>query len=48
MFFGHDSGLRPKEAPWNMRLAMGIAAFLCVAIGMFPQPLYDLLPYPVV
>ena len=47
MFFGHDSGLRPKEAPWNMRLAMGIAAFLCVAIGMFPQPLYNLLPYPV-
>lgn len=47
MFFGHDSGLRPKEAPWNMRLAMGIAAFLCVGIGAFPQPLYSILPFPV-
>jgi len=47
MFFGHDSGLRPKEAPWNMRIAMGIAALLCVGIGTFPQPLYDILPFPV-
>ncbi len=46
-FFGHDSGLRPKEAPLNMLLAMGIAAFLCVFIGSFPGPLYSLLPYPV-
>ncbi len=47
MFFGHDSGLRPKEAPWNMRLAMGIAALLCIGIGIFPQPLYAILPFPV-
>ncbi len=47
-FFGHDSGMRPKEAPLNMRFAMGIAAFLCIAIGLYPYPLYDLLPYPVV
>ncbi len=47
MFFGHDSGLRPKEAPWNMKLAMGIAAFLCIGIGAFPQPLYNILPFPV-
>jgi multicomponent Na+:H+ antiporter subunit D len=47
-FFGHhDSGIRVKEAPWNMLLAMGISAFLCVAIGVYPQPLYDILPYPV-
>jgi multicomponent Na+:H+ antiporter subunit D len=46
-FFGHDSGLRPKEAPLNMLLAMGIAAFLCIFIGSFPGPLYSLLPYPV-
>ena len=30
-----------------MLLAMGIAAFLCVAIGIFPKPLYSILPYPV-
>ena len=46
-FFAHDSGLRPKEAPTHMLLAMGITAFLCVAIGIFPAPLYALLPYEV-
>ncbi|MCK5311087.1 MAG: Na(+)/H(+) antiporter subunit D [Desulfobacteraceae bacterium] len=46
-FFGHDSGIRAKEPSWNMLLAMGIAAFLCVAIGVFPQPLYNLLPFTV-
>ena len=46
-FFAEDSGIRTKEPPLNMLLAMGIAAFLCVAIAIFPQPLYDILPYPV-
>ncbi len=46
-FFSHDSGLRPREAPWNMLLAMGITAFLCIFIGTFPGPLYSLLPYQV-
>lgn len=46
-FFAHDSGVRVKEAPKNMLLAMGITAFLCVAIGIFPGPLYAILPYPV-
>jgi len=46
-FFGHDSGMRPKEAPLHMLLAMGITAFLCIFIGSFPGPLYSLLPYPV-
>ena len=45
-FFGHgDTGFRCKEAPFNMLLAMGIIAFLCIAIGVYPQPLYDILPY---
>ena len=47
-FFGHDSGIRCKEAPWHMCLAMGAAAVLCIAIGWFPQALYALLPYPLV
>lgn len=46
-FFSHDSGLKPKEAPTHMLVAMGIAAFLCVAIGIFPGILYSILPYPV-
>jgi len=46
-FFAHDSGRRPKEAPWTMLLAMFIAAFLCVGIGVYPAPLYAMLPYVV-
>jgi len=46
-FFSHVSGMRPKEAPVHMLLAMGIAAFLSVFIGTFPGALYSLLPYPV-
>lgn len=44
-FFAHDSGKRPKEAPPEMLLAMGISAFLCIAIGLYPEPLYALMPY---
>jgi multicomponent Na+:H+ antiporter subunit D len=36
-----------KEPPKNMLAAMGITAFLCVFIGVYPQALYRLLPYPV-
>jgi multicomponent Na+:H+ antiporter subunit D len=46
-FFGHDSGIRAKEPPWNMLLAMGIAAFMCIFIGVFPNFLYQILPFPV-
>jgi multicomponent Na+:H+ antiporter subunit D len=46
-FFSHDSGIRTKEAPAHMLIAMGAAAFLSVFIGVFPAPLYSLLPYPV-
>ena len=53
-FFGQDSGKRVKEAPFNMLLAMGMASFLCIAIGLpafLPsfgyEWLYSLLPYPV-
>ena len=46
-FFAHDSGKRVKEAPLNMLLAMGIAAILCIGIGVYPKPLYAILPYEV-
>ncbi len=36
-----------KEPPVNMRVGMGIASFLCVLTGIFPNLLYRLLPYPV-
>ena len=46
-FFGHDSGIRCKEAPRNMLIAMGLAASLCIGIGVFPGVLYNVLPFPV-
>lgn len=36
-----------KEPPLNMRIGMGIAAFLCLLTGVFPKLLYHILPYPV-
>jgi multicomponent Na+:H+ antiporter subunit D len=45
-FFAHDSGIRVKEAPWNMLVAMVAGAALCVGIGLFPGPLYSILPFP--
>jgi multicomponent Na+:H+ antiporter subunit D len=36
-----------KEPPFNMLLAMGIAAGLCTLTGVYPKILYDILPYPV-
>ena len=46
-FFAHDSGIRAKDPPWNMLLAMAIAAGLCIFIGSYPWVLYSLLPFPV-
>jgi len=46
-FFGHDAGIRCKEAPAGMLLAMAIAAALCIGIGTFPGALYAILPRPV-
>ena len=38
-FFAHDSGIRVKEAPWNMLIAMGAGAAICVLLGILPAPL---------
>lgn len=46
-FFAHDSGIRTREPPRNMLVAMGIGAFLCILIGVRPGLLYGLLPSPV-
>ena len=39
-----DSAL---NSPVNMLIGMGILAFLCILLGVFPKILYNLLPYPV-
>ncbi|MBT3929935.1 MAG: Na(+)/H(+) antiporter subunit D [Rhodospirillaceae bacterium] len=46
-FFAHDSGKRPKEAPLNMLIAMGLASILCIGIGVWPSALYAILPFDV-
>ena len=43
-FFAHDSGKRVKEAPLNMLIAMGMAAALCIGLGIFYPYLYAILP----
>ena len=47
VFFQRDSGLRPKDAPWNMGAAMIIFSVLCILLGVAPDLLYRFLPYPV-
>ena len=47
VFFQKDSGLRPSEPPASMRWAMLVFAFLCIALGVWVEPLYALLPYAV-
>ncbi len=47
VFFQKDSGLRPPDPAFNMRLAMVFFAALSIGLGVFPGPLYALLPYAV-
>ena len=44
VFFQKDSGMRPPDPPWNMRLAMILFAALCILLGVWPEPLYAMLP----
>lgn len=45
-FFGKDAGIKTKDPPLNMLVGMGIAAFLCILLGVYPSLLYNILPYP--
>ncbi len=47
VFFQKDSGLRPTDPPASMRWGMILFAFLCIALGVWPDPLYAMLPYAV-
>jgi multicomponent Na+:H+ antiporter subunit D len=46
-FFAHDRGHRVAEAPLNMRVAMTMAAMVCIGIGVAPGVIYGILPYAV-
>ncbi len=47
VFFAKDNGLRPGEPPRHMIAAMALLAFLCLFFGVYPQPLYAILPFEV-
>jgi len=47
VFFQKDSGLRPAEPPASMRWAMLVFAALCIGLGVWPEPLYAILPFEV-
>ena len=46
-FFAHESGIKTKEAPLNMIIAMIIASGLCILIGVFPSFFYEILPHQI-
>ena len=45
VFFAKDKGLRPGETNKSMLIAMGFMSFLCIFLGVYPKPLYEILPY---
>jgi multicomponent Na+:H+ antiporter subunit D len=47
VFFAKDQGLRPGETDKPMLIAMGFLSFMCIFLGLYPQPLYNVLPYEV-
>lgn len=47
VFFQKDSGLRPADPSASMRWAMIAFSFICIGLGVWPEPLYALLPYAV-
>jgi len=47
-FFKRNDEIEAKEVPLPMLIAMSVTAFLCVAIGVYPELLYGILPYEVV
>lgn len=47
VFLGEDKKIATTDPPKNMLLGMGLAAFLCVLLGIWPGLLYRLLPFPV-
>ncbi|MCG8378710.1 MAG: Na(+)/H(+) antiporter subunit D [Proteobacteria bacterium] len=47
VFFQKDSGLRPDDPPLNMQIGMILFAIICILLGVFPEVLYGMLPYPV-
>ena len=46
-WFSTDRGLKPERTPLGMYLGMALTAVICIAIGIYPALLYNLLPFAV-
>jgi len=46
-WFGPNRSLKPAPLPLGMYVGMALTAGLCLAIGIYPTPLYNLLPFAV-
>lgn len=46
-WFGPNRSLKPTSTPLGMYLGMALTAGICIAIGVYPALLYNLLPFAV-
>ena len=46
-WFGPKRSIEPKAIPAGMYVGMTLIAIVCIAIGVFPPLLYNILPFPV-
>jgi len=46
-WFSTDRSLKPKPVPPGMYIGMALTSVLCIAIGVYPALLYNLLPFEV-
>ncbi len=46
-WFSTDRNLKPEPVPPGMYIGMGLTSAICIAIGVYPALLYNLLPFAV-
>jgi len=46
-WFSTDRNLKPEPVPLGMYIGMGLTSAICIAIGVYPALLYNLLPFAV-
>jgi len=46
-WFSADRNLKPEPVPPGMYIGMGLTSLICIAIGVYPALLYNLLPFEV-
>ncbi|MBM3155653.1 MAG: Na(+)/H(+) antiporter subunit D, partial [Chloroflexi bacterium] len=46
-WFGPKRSLKPTAAPRGMYIGMALTSAICIAIGVYPALLYNILPFPV-